>query len=150
MQILSSEQVAEQLTGLVHLDTQQSATGVDLTAGSIHRVTGPGRLDFGGSEYEEVEYEPIEPQRYQPDDDYGWWELKAGTYRVRYNESIAPGEGHIAFVFPHERLLKAGAHHPAFCIGEARDPFGILLTVGERGVRIKENSRVSTLVILER
>lgn len=150
MQILSPEQIAEQLTGLVHLDTQRSATGIDLTASSIHRAAGPGRLDFGGSEYEEAEHAPLEPQRYRPEDDYGWWELKAGTYRVRYNEGLAPAEGHLAFVFPHERLLKAGVHHPAFCIGEARDPLDVLLTVGERGVRIKENSRVSTLVILAR
>ena len=149
MRLLSPERAAERIEHLVHFDTQRTSTGLDLTVGAVHRLTGAGQLDFGGGEYEAAAIEPMPPEKYRPDDAYGWWELRPGVYLVQYNEHVAPGEDEVAFVFPHERLLKAGARHPAFRVDEARRPLEAILVVGERGLRLKENSRLSTLILLE-
>lgn len=147
--MLTGEQASEHLHDLIHLDTQAASYSLDLTVAEVWRLTGPGRLDFGGSEFEEASYEPIEPELYTPDDQYGWWELNEGTYRIRYNEGITLDGDHIAVVYPHERLLHAGVHHPAFQVHTSREVLETLLVVPERGAHLKENCRISTLLVVE-
>ena len=148
MQLLSPKEAADRTENIVYFDTQETASGLDLTAAEIHRLTSSGALDFGGSEYEPAGTEAISPTKDQPDDDYGWWELREGTYLVRYNEGVNPGAGEVALIYPHERLLKAGAHHGAFRVDEPRRPLQTLLIVGSHGLRLKENCRISSMVVL--
>jgi deoxycytidine triphosphate deaminase len=141
--------VAERLEKLIHPPTQIHDYAVDLTVAQVYRVAGGGNLDFGGSEFAEAPREPLEPQLVKPDDKYGWWELPPGTYIVRYNEAVDPGERGIAFIQPHERTLLAGAYHPAFHFRGRREVLETLFIVGEGGCRLKENSRISKLLIFE-
>lgn len=149
MKVLTGEQVSERLDNIVHFDTQGHAFEVDLTAAEVYRLTGAGSLDFGGSEFEEAPRERLEPKLADPDDKYGWWELDAGAYVVRYNENVDPGETGIAYVQPHERILMAGAHHPAFHFRGRREHMETLFLVGSNGCKLKENCRVSKLLIFE-
>jgi hypothetical protein len=146
MRILTSQHASDQFTNLIHLETQASDHGIDLTVAEVHRLTGPGSLDFGGSEFEAAPHERISPQKRNPDDDYGWWDLKAGRYVVQYNEGIDPGPG-VAVVYPHRRLLLAGGHHPAFTVQEDKSPLTGLLIVGNHGLHLKENGRISTAIL---
>lgn len=148
--ILDLDQTGSHIDGLVHLNTQKAAVGLDLSAGSIYRLTGPGSLDFGGSEFEEAAREEVEPELRSEDDDYGWWELEAGTYVVRYNETLSLEDGQWAQVLPLERLLLAGASHPAFVVDGSRDPLETLLHVGSAGCNLKENCRVSRVLVATR
>lgn len=147
--ILDLEETGSQVDGLVHLDTQKAAVGLDLTVGSVYRLTGPGSLDFGGSELEAAQKQEMEPELRHQDDDYGWWELDAGTYLVRYNESLSLDSGRWAYLLPHERLLMAGASHAAFVVDGPRDPLETLLSVGPAGCNLKENCRLSRVVVME-
>jgi hypothetical protein len=147
--MLSPDALAQQLDGLVHLDTQRAGTGIDLTVHSIFRTTGHGQLDFGGSEFEPAPSEPLTPVLDDPDDDYAWWTLEEGAYLVEYNESLALADGQRAEVTPLERTLLAGAHHGAFVLETDRDPLTTLLVVGHRGCRLKENCRLSRLTVYE-
>lgn len=149
MTVLSTDEVADQLDGLVHLDTQRAPSGVDLTVAAVFRLTGHGQLDFGGGEFQAAPREPITPVLDDPEDDYGWWTLEAGTYMIRYNESVALDDGQTAELTPLERTLHAGAHHAAFRLDEGRDPLEALLVVGRMGCRLKENCRVTRLRIEE-
>lgn len=142
------EHVAEQTTDLLHLDTQEFPFGVDLTVAEVHQITGPGSLDFGGSEFEEAPTELLEPVKRNPDDDYGWWPLQQGTYLIRYNEGVELDDDEVGLVQPHPRLMLAGGHHPSFTVFGAEDDLFTLLSVGSGGCNIKENSRVSRLLIL--
>ena len=148
--ILDLDDTRSHVQDLLHLDTQEAAVGLDLTVGSIFRVTGPGSLDFGGSELEEADREEIDAVLRNPDDDYGWWELEAGAYLIRYNESLDLNDGRIAHVAPLERLLLAGASHPGFLVDGSRDPLETLLSVGQAGCNLKENCRVSRLIVVDR
>lgn len=145
--MLDADATAELVDGLVHLETQRAPAGLDLTADAIYRVQGAGSLDFGGSEFEPAERLEVTPELADPGDDYGWWELEPGTYVVRYNEGLELEEGQVARIYPLGRLLQAGASHPAFVVhGEVR-PLETLLTVGEGGCGLKENCRVSRLLV---
>lgn len=149
MRILDADAAAGQLDGLVHLDTQRAAAGLDLTVGRISRVTGPGALDFGGSEFAPAGRKLLTPELADPDDDYGWWELEAGTYVVRFNEALALEEGQLGVVHPLPRLQQAGASHPTFVADGDEERLETLLTVGEAGCRLKENCRTSRLLLLD-
>lgn len=147
--ILDTDATRAHVDGLLHLDTQEAAVGLDLTVASVHRVTGGGSLDFGGSEFAPAELEEVPAELEEPDDDYGWWDLQPGDYIVRYNETLTLDEDLLAHVLPLERLLRAGASHPAFTTDGSRDPLETLLTVGSGGCSLKENCRVSRLLVLE-
>ena len=146
MQTLDADTLRAQVRRLVHFDTQRSELGLDLTVNAVFHITMGGRLDFGGSEFQPADREPLTPQRAHPDDEYGWWNLEAGTYIIRYNEALDLEAGQRVEVFPHERLLQAGVSHPAFTVQGAQDPLETLLTVGTSGCHLKENCRVSRLV----
>lgn len=145
--MLTADALAQQLDGLVHLDTQCAPDGIDLTVDTIARTTGHGQLDFGGSEHAAAPHEPLTPVLDDPDDDYAWWTLEQGAYVVQYNESLTLTEGQRARVMPLDRTLRAGAHHGAFGLEEGRDPLSTLLVVTRMGCRIKENARLSRLTV---
>lgn len=149
MRTLEADRVAERVDGLVHLETQRAEGGLDLTVDEIHRLARPGALDFGGSEFEEAGREEIEPRLADPGDDYGWWELSPGSYLIRYNEALALEEAETALVLPLGRLQEAGASHPTLVARGRRDPLETLLHVGDAGCRLKENCRVSRLIVTE-
>lgn len=145
--MLPADTVAEHLDGLVHLDTQRAPNGIDLTVDRVYRTTGHGQLDFGGSEFQAAPYERLTPVCKDPEDDYGWWTLEEGAYVIQYNESVRLEASHQAVVTPLERTLQAGAHHGTFVVDDHRDPLETLLVVSRMGCRLKENCRVSRLVI---
>lgn len=147
--ILDSDTARSRVEGIIHFDTQRAAAGLDLTVGAVFRLTGPGSLDFGGSELEAAPREAIEPRLRSEDDDYGWWELDAGAYVVRYNETVALEDGQVGHAFPLERLLMAGASHAAFLVDGPRESLETLLMVGPAGCDLKENCRISRLLIVE-
>ncbi len=147
MRYLTGGEVAAHLEGVLHRETQQHDYETDLTAGAIFRVAGTGTLDFGGSEYAQAPREPLQPQKADPGDEHGWWALDQGTYIVRYNESVHPTPTQIAFIQPHERLLLAGGYHAAFHFRAPREELETLLIVGPGGLRVKENARISKLLI---
>ena len=148
MRTADGDQGHDQVTGLLHRDTQEFEFGVDLTVAEVHRLTGRGSLDFGGSEFSAARAERLEPIQRQPDDEYGWWPLQAGTYRIVYNEGVRLDEDEVGLVQPHPRLMEAGGHHPSFAVFGEQDTIGTILSVGSEGLDIKENSRISRLLIL--
>jgi len=128
---------------LVHAPTQTEGRGVDLTVASVHRVTDPGRVDFGGGELEAADLDPVDTERRDPNDEYGWWSLDAGRYLLRYNESLSAPED-LSFVLQTRDELRArGAFHPTLHV---RSLEAVPLAVGGAGLELKENARVSTLL----
>jgi deoxycytidine triphosphate deaminase len=128
--------------GIVHEPTQTEGRGLDLTVDSIYEVTEPGRVDFGGGELEDATVTPHESGTRNPEDDYEWWDLAAGTYLVEYNESISTDDMTLT-VQTREALLERGVSHPTVQVTNLpRVP----LTVCGSGIRIKENARISTIV----
>lgn len=145
--MLSADDLAAQVDGLIHLDTQRAESGLDLTVDRVYRASGYGQLDFGGSEYESAPREPLTPELEDPDDDYAWWTLENGAYIVEYNESLTLHTEQRAEISPLERTLQAGAHHSTTVLTEGADPLSTLLVVTETGCRLKENCRLSRLVV---
>lgn len=148
MNMLTGTKAADRLDGIVHEDTQVGTIGVDLTVGEVHALTGPGSLDFGGSEEEPARREELFPEKSSPDDDYSWWHLAAGFYLVIYNETPRLEDGEVGRIESLPRLLAAGAGHAAWTTDGTERRLASLLTVGPAGCRLKENCRISRWVVL--
>jgi deoxycytidine triphosphate deaminase len=148
MDVLEGEQVARLLQNLIHEKTQVHGESVDLTVRSIYRMATTGSIDFGGSEYSAGEKVLLTPKKIKPEDKYGWWLLAAGEYLVEYNEELALPPHHLAIVQPHERLIETGVTHNTLLIADPGQKLSTLIQVCQADVRIKQNARISKLLIL--
>lgn len=144
MKILSGDETSKFLEDLVYLKTQSEDRGLDLTVKKIYNVENRGELDFGGSERKDCEIEEIEPELRNPDDDYGWWNLEPGSYLMEYNENLK--DERWGLLQPLNRLTRNSAFHPTKFISEIKS---MPLLVSGNGISIKENSRVSKILIFE-
>lgn len=131
----------EFVDGIVHEPTQTEGRGLDLTLDIVSVVHQAGAVDFGGGELADAETTFVEPAKRDPDDDYGWWELDAGTYLLSHNETLDAAETDFRLE-PHREVVARGASHPTVHVS-ALPP--VPLTVGGAGIDLKENARVSTL-----
>ena len=146
--LLKGEEIVSSADGLVSAKKQQGEFSLDLTVRSISVVDLGGALDFGGSEYQEAPSSFLEPEKKTPDEPYGWWILAAGDYLIRYNERIKiPGNG-LIIIFPHERLLAAGASHSPSVVENLDENVCVTIHVGPQGLKIKQNARVSKVAVL--
>ena len=131
------------LDGTIDRGKQVAASGVHLTVAEVLFAHSMGRLDFGGSEFDEARFHPVQTMEQSPTDRYAWWRLKGGLYGVRFNEALKDGAP-CCLLVANARLLAAGcALAAALC-----QPGGVIrsvLTVPECGVRIKQNARIALL-----
>ncbi|MFB6116088.1 MAG: deoxyuridine 5'-triphosphate nucleotidohydrolase [Candidatus Nanosalina sp.] len=150
---LNNEQLEEAVkNGLIEdyidLETQLTPNGFDFTAAEIHRFKESGKLDFSNSEREIPETEKVKPVKKDEEDDYGWWKLEPGAYKVRTNEIVDLPEDVIAFAYPRSSLLRMGCtiENGVWDAGyRGRSEF-MLVVENEDGVEIKENARVNHIV----
>lgn len=154
--ILNREELRRRITqeGLVedypHLETQLQPNGFDLTAAEIHTFDGPGKLDFSNDERELPDTTPLAPEKRDPSDDYGWWELEPGSYKVVCNETLHIPDDLVGIGFPRSSLLRMGAMiQNAFWDGGFSGTGAFLLTVDNpHGIHVKENARVNQLAFM--
>lgn len=144
MQLLPSEELIEHIQNIVHKDTQLHKTRIDLTVDEIYQVQQPGSLDFGGSEYEPATADILNPHKRNKNDDYGWWELKAGCYKAKFNEDIALDEQILALMNPHTHAREAGIIADTQII-ESSGQLTMMFDVPEVGCNIKENARFAAI-----
>ncbi|MFQ5817574.1 MAG: dCTP deaminase [Terriglobia bacterium] len=149
MQLLPGKRAVQRLKNLVSEKHQVHAYHVDLTACNIYGVNPTGEVDFGGSEY--IPAQPAELRTHQKhsQDRYQWWELHHGAYRVEFNEALELADNEIALLETHERLLRAGASHPANFIRGHAAPLHTLLSVSSARIQIKQNARIATLRVFQ-
>jgi hypothetical protein len=142
---MSADALADRIEGTVHADTQVHATGVDLTAAGVARVERAGRIDFGGGELAAADLDPVETALRSPDDDYGWWNLDAGQYVVRFNERLTGTEP--VRVEPRRELVARGGSLPTVTTADL-GPMSLAVPTAAGdgpGLRVKENARIATV-----
>lgn len=131
--------LTDRVSGIVHEETQTEGRGLALTLDSVYEVDDPGQVDFGGDELAEADLDEIDPEKRDDADDYGWWDLDAGTYLVEYNETLDADDPVV--VQPRDAIRARGAFHPTV---RTTDLDRVPLTTA--GIQFKENARVSTLL----
>ena len=149
MHLLKTEEIFKLVSDIIHKETQQHENNLDLTVSEIYSFTGPGPLDFGGSEFQPAKTEMIKPEKDDQEDNYGWWKLPAGIYKAVFNEKIKDADQTIALLTLHEHAKKAGIiNNEGFVSDEDNDHLSINFIVPESGCNIKENARMAALYVL--
>lgn len=148
MHLLQSDDQLEHISSYIHQDTQQHNTHFDLTISEVYDFTAAGSLDFGGSEFKEAGREPIHPQT-SAGDDYGWWNLSAGTYCAVLNETVRLDDSDMALLALHPHAQKAGLTANAKTLStENNSAIELAFSVPQVGCNIKENARFAALCFL--
>jgi len=145
---LSGEELKKYVDGIVHEETQLAETGMDLTVNNVKKPTSATELDFGGGEEKPGNLEIIEPKKRSTEDKYGWWKLDGGIYIIDFNEDVSVSEG-LGFIVPLARLTSGGSFHPTLLVDGNMDSSPIL-HVSSSGLNIKENARLSRLMVWTR
>jgi len=136
------------ISNFVDLDKQLQPAGFDVTAAEIHRFKESGSLDFSNSEREIPETEEVETVKRAEEDEYGWWELEQGAYKVVMNEKVDIPENLTGYAFPRSSLLRMGCtiDNAVWDAGYTGTGSFLLIVDNSEGVEIKENARVNQLV----
>ena len=66
------------------------------------------------------------------------------------SETLSLPSHHAGIIQPHERLIDSGATHDTRLITEPDEKLRSLIRVNQPELRIKENARVSKLIVLHR
>jgi len=134
----------------INLDKQLTPNGFDLTISKLFKFTASGALDFSNQERVIPETPEILPQKINPEDKFGWWQLEPGLYKVRTNETVNLPNNLIALAFTRTSLLRMGGftQHGVWDAGFQGKGEFILAIENKAGARIKENARVAQLVFL--
>lgn len=147
MELVKGSELVSICENMTYAEKQTKPHSLDLTVKGVYEIKSKSSLDFSGSEYMASEVSKIKPEKKDLGDEYGWWNLKEGTYLITLNEKVDEIGG-IGFISPHPKLLKAGASHPTLVTLEWKDDYILVLHVPENGLGLKENSRVSKLLVL--
>jgi hypothetical protein len=138
------------ISNIIHEKKQVEDYGVYLTISKVFRFNSRGEIDFGGSEYKRSKIREIKPVKRKEEDKYGWWELPGGEYLIEFNEKLQEvlPDAQLVILQPSERITLNGAFHSTKVI-EKKGKIRLTLYVGKNGINIKENARVSKLIVLD-
>jgi dUTP pyrophosphatase len=138
------------ISGFIDLETQATPNGFDLTVAKVFKFTTCGVLDFSNKERVVPEGEEVLPKKIKPQDKFGWWVLKKGIYKIRTNESVNLPADLVALAFSRTSLLRMGGltQHGVWDAGFKGKGEFILAVENLKGIKIKENARITQLVFL--
>lgn len=149
MQIIRGEKILKYVSNLINEKKQLYSECVNLTIKAVYEISSRGQIDFGGSEFNLGSRKEIIPKKIIPDDKFGWWDLEQGDYLILFNEKINIPDRFFGFIQPLERILVNGTTHESMFVLSHIDKVEVNLRVGKRGLKIKQNSRVSNLIIFK-
>jgi dUTP pyrophosphatase len=136
------------ITGYLDLDIQLTPNGFDLSAGKVFAFDSLGALDFSNKERRLPAGKEILPEKENPQDKFGWWQLKAGAYKIITNEVVNLPKDLIGIAFSRSSLLRMGAFtQTGVWDAGFRGKSEFILVVGNPlGIKLKQNARVVQLM----
>ncbi|MFC1726292.1 hypothetical protein ACFL4T_11750 [candidate division KSB1 bacterium] len=149
MHLVTGENILKFVSNLISEKKQLYHDRINLTVKSIYEVHTKGQIDFGGSEFNLGSRKELIPVKDKPEDQYGWWDIPQGDYLVIFNEKIDLSEHYIGFLQPMERIIINGTTHESMFILSNLDKVEVNLRAGKSGLKIKQNSRISSLIIFK-
>jgi len=138
------------IEGYIDLDVQLAPNGFDFTASQIFEFISPGSLDFSNSERVLPETKEILP-KVKPGEEYGWWELSSGIYKVKTNETVNLPKNIAGISFPRSSLLRMGCFTQtgAWDAGFSGKSEFILQVANSKGINLKQNARIIQVLFVE-
>ena len=123
--------------------SQFQPCGIDVTLKEAYLFKSAGKIDFDNKERKLSEVEPLP---FHSDDMH----LKAGAYKVIFNEYVRIPKDAAAFCFPRSSLLRCGVSlecavwDPGY---EGRSE-ALLVVRNEHGITLKRNAKIGQMVFI--
>ena len=138
------------VTDYLNLDIQLTPNGFDLTAGSVFEFLSSGALDFSNKERTLPQTKEVCLKKKDPQDKFGWWNLKRGAYKIRTNESVNLPKDLAVVAFPRSSLLRIGAFTQTgvWDAGFRGKSEFILVVENPQGLRLKQNARIIQIIFI--
>lgn len=135
----------------INLEVQTTPNGFDLTVNKIFKFNGAGALDFSNKEREIPTEKELIPKKKKPQDNFGWWDLEKGAYKIRSNEGVSLPKDLVAVAFVRSSLLRMGAftQTAVWDAGFRGISEFILMVDNPKGIRVKQNARIVQLVFFK-
>jgi len=134
----------------IDLETQLAPNGFDLTVEKIFSFKSKGSLDFSNKERILSKENELKAIKNNKKEQYGWWNLKEGFYKIRTNEVVNLPKNLAGLSFPRSSLLRMGGFvHTGVWDAGFNGKGEFILSVGNNGLKIKQNARVAQLVFFE-
>ena len=143
--ILSKEQILEAKIVTEFIDQSQfQPAGVDFTVKEIHELTSAGKIDFDNSGRKLSEAKRLDFG------ENGDIFLKAGAYKIIYNEYVNIPQDCIALAFPRSSLLRCGAdvHCAVWDPGYHGRSESLLVVENAHGITLAKNAKVCQLIFV--
>ena len=139
------------IAGFIDLNTQLAPNGFDLSVAGISQFSASGALDFSNKERVVPKNKEILAKKSKPQDKFGWWQLKKGSYKIRTNETVKLPADLVALAFARTSLLRMGGftQHGVWDAGFCGRGEFILVVDNPKGIKIKQNARIAQLVFLK-
>jgi len=137
------------IKNLVYKDKQFHGKTLFLTLKKVYKIIGKGKVDFGGSEFVEADKQLFQPEKSNAEDKFGWWNLNPGNYWIEFNESFKSINEKLFIISPSRRILLNGTYHSTIVTIESEFSPKALLVVGDNGISIKENARISLCKVFD-
>jgi dUTP pyrophosphatase len=136
------------IRGYCNLETQLTPNGFDLTAQELYEFDGAGALDFSNKERAIPGGKLLVARRRNEEDQFGWWELGRGIYKVVTNETVTLPNDLIGIACTRSSLLRMGAFTQTgvWDAGFTGRSEFVLVVENPHGVRVKQNARVVQLM----
>ncbi len=134
-----------------NLDIQITPNGFDVTVEKIFEFDSSGALDFSNSERVIPKGKEVLFRKESPEDKYGWWKLKKGAYKIRTNEIFDLPKDLMAISFSRSSLLRMGAfvQNGVWDAGFKGKSEMILVVENPKGIKLKENARITQVIFIE-
>lgn len=138
------------ITDYLNLDIQLSPNGFDLTAAGVFEFINSGVLDFSNKERAIAKVKEVCIKKKDPQDKFGWWNLKKGAYKIRANETFDLPTDLVVIASPRSSLLRMGAFTQTgvWDAGFRGKSEFILVVQNPRGLRLKQNARIIQTIFI--
>lgn len=130
------------LEGLIDVDDQLQANGIDITLDTVSRFQGAGLLGLTSANRVLPDTEDI---AYAADDSLF---LAPGAYQVRFNETVNLPPWLMAYARPRSSLLRSGValHTAVWDAGYSGRGMSLLVVYNPAGFTVVRNARICQLV----
>jgi len=130
------------LEGLIDVDEQLQANGIDITLDSVARFHGAGLLGLTGADRVLPDTHDI------PFAEDGSLSLAPGAYQVRFNETVNLPPWLMAYARPRSSLLRSGValHTAVWDAGYSGRGMSLMVVYNPTGFRVVRNARICQLV----